>query len=145
MKMSRSVVLFVLIFFVLIMQDIFREIVRTNPPSLVCFKREAQSYPIPGGQVTLYPDCPTNRLSVAMIDQDGRYPEIGKKVNAHCTEAILVLEGNLTITLGSTEHQLGSGDLVYITPGTPYSVSGKGRAAVFIEPKWDKNQNTAVP
>lgn len=105
----------------------------------------AKTYDIPGGKCTLYADCPTGRLSVATIAQDGRYPETGQRINATCTEAILVLEGELTVTLDKKPVTLKPGDLVYITPKTPYSVEGKGKAVVMIEPKWDKTQNTPAP
>ncbi len=116
-----------------------------HSPSLVCLAADAQTYDIPGGKCTIYQNCPTGRLSVAMIVQDGRYPESGRRINATCTEAILVLEGSLVVTLGDAEQTLQTGDLVYVTPGTPYSVEGKARAVVFIEPQWDKTQNTSVP
>jgi mannose-6-phosphate isomerase-like protein (cupin superfamily) len=110
--------------------------------ALVVPVSDAKTYDIPGGKCTLYADCPTNRLSVATIVQDGRYPEKGSRVNSVCTESILVTEGELTVALDGKEHRLKSGDLVYITPGTAYSVQGKAKAVVFIEPKWDKTQNT---
>ncbi|MBP9750262.1 MAG: cupin domain-containing protein [Candidatus Peribacteraceae bacterium] len=113
--------------------------------SLVVPFETAKVYDIPGGKCTLYDSCPTNRLSVATIVQDGRYPEEGQRVNARCTEAILVLEGELTVTLDEKPVILKPGDLVYITPKTPYSVEGKGKAVVMIEPKWDKTQNTPAP
>lgn len=113
--------------------------------SLVCLSEGLKAYDIPGGKCVLYPDCPTGRLSIATIDQDGRYPEQGQRVNATCTEAILVLEGQLTVRLKDTPHTLKSGDVVYITPKTPYSVEGKAKAVVMVEPKWDKTQNTPAP
>ncbi len=111
-------------------------------PAMVVPVADAKTYDIPGGKCTLYADCPTNRLSVATIVQDGRYPEEGSRRNSVCTESILVLEGELTVTLDGKAQRLKSGDLVYITPGTAYSVQGKAKAVVFIEPKWDKTQNT---
>jgi mannose-6-phosphate isomerase-like protein (cupin superfamily) len=105
----------------------------------------AKTYDIPGGRCTLYDDCPTRRLSVATIVQDGRYPEAGQRINERCTEAILVLEGELTVTLDEKAVVLKAGDVVYITPKTPYSVEGKAKAVVMIEPKWDKAQNAPAP
>ncbi len=113
--------------------------------SLVVPLASAKMYDIPGGTCTLYDSCPTDRLSVATIVQNGRYPEEGQRVNSRCTESILLLEGELTVTLDEKPVVLKPGDLIYITPKTPYSVEGKGKAVVMIEPKWDKAQNTAAP
>lgn len=116
----------------------------SDGPLVVPFET-AKTYDIPGGKCTLYDDCPTGRLSIATIIQDGRYPEEGQRVNERCTEAILVLEGALTVTLDEKKEVLKAGDLVYITPKTPYSVEGKAKAVVMIEPRWDKKQNTPTP
>lgn len=106
---------------------------------------DAHKYPIPGGTCYLYPDSPTGRLSCAFVQQKGRYPEKGRKVNATCTEALFILKGKFTVTLGDTTQEVTEKDVVYIVPGTPYSLEGEGDAFVFIEPKWDGKQNTAVP
>lgn len=105
---------------------------------------DAKEYPIPGGTCHLYPDCPTGRLSCALVEQKGRYPEKGYKVNEKCTEAIFVMEGVFTVTLGDQTHKVSKHDVVYIVPGTKYSLDGEGKAFVFIEPKWDGKQNTPV-
>lgn len=106
---------------------------------------DAKEYPIPGGTCRLYEDCPTGRLSCAVIEQDGRYPEQGFRVNATCTEAVYVIDGDFEVTLGNSYATLGAGDVAYIVPGTRYAIDGKGKAFVFIEPRWDKAQNTQAP
>lgn len=105
---------------------------------------QAKKYDIPGGICYLYPDSPTERLSAAFVKQDGRYPTEGYRKNERCTEALFILNGELTIYLAETPHQLKPKDVVYIPPGTPYAIEGKGEAFVFIEPKWDSTQNTQV-
>jgi mannose-6-phosphate isomerase-like protein (cupin superfamily) len=115
-----------------------------SPPTkaAVFTQNDAKKYDIAGGTCWLYPHSPTDRLSCALVHQNGRYPEQGKKVNARCTESLFVFEGTLTVTLGNEAKQLKAYDVVYITPGTAYSVEGTGKAFVFIEPKWDSKQNT---
>lgn len=106
---------------------------------------DAAKYEIPGGTCHLYPDSPTGRLSCALVQQKGRYPEKGRKVNKTCTEALFIIRGTFTVTLGDTTQKVTANDVVYIVPGTPYSLEGEGDAFVFIEPKWDGKQNTPVP
>ncbi len=104
-------------------------------------KSDAKKYAIPGGDCYLYPDSPTGRLSCAYVVQDGRYPEQGRKVNKVCTEAMFIIDGEYTMDLGGEILKLKAHDVVYVTPGTPYSIEGKGTSFVFIEPKWDSTQN----
>lgn len=104
----------------------------------------AKEYDIPGGYCYLYPDSPTGRLSCALVEQTGRYPEKGFKQNEICTEAFYVIEGKLKVTIGKKTFIMKANDVVYIPPRTPYAVEGKGKSFVFIEPKWDSAQNTAV-
>ncbi len=108
-------------------------------------KNTAQKHKIPGGVCHVFPRCPTGRLSAALVEQDGRYPESGFRQNEYCTEAIFVLEGNLEITVGGEKFPLAVHDVFYIPLQTPYSLEGKGRAFVFIEPEWDSEQNTPSP
>ncbi|MBP9750265.1 MAG: hypothetical protein KBC95_00265 [Candidatus Peribacteraceae bacterium] len=107
-------------------------------------KDQAKKYNIDGGECYLYPDCPTGRLSCAYVIQDGRYPVQGRKVNKTCTEAMFIIDGEYTMDLGSEILKLKAHDVVYVTPGTPYSMEGKGTSFVFIEPKWDSAQNVAT-
>lgn len=117
---------------------------RPSPPlpPLIVSQADAKQYEIPGGVCTLYPDSPTGRLSCALVRQQGRYPVEGKRINSRCTEAIYVVDGELHISAGDVQAVLRSGDVVYIPPGNPYCIEGKATAFVFIEPKWDKTQNT---
>jgi mannose-6-phosphate isomerase-like protein (cupin superfamily) len=92
----------------------------------------------------LYPDSPTNRLSSAYVEQDGRYPEQGYRQNEYCTEAMFIIDGEFSATVGGVEHVLRAGDVLYVVPKTPYSIEGKGKTFVFIEPKWNADQNTQV-
>ncbi len=108
---------------------------------LVCSAAEGKTYDIPGGSCTLYPDAPTGRLSCALVQQKGRYPEQGKRVNKRCTEAIFVIDGELILTLSDRTVTLKKNDVVYVTPGQPYAIEGTATVFVFIEPKWDKTQN----
>ncbi len=105
---------------------------------------DAKQYDIPGGHCYLYPDSPTGRLSCALVEQDGRYPTAGFRQNAVCTEALFVIDGDFQVIMDNKAHPLKSRDMVYIPPHTPYAVEGKGTVFVFIEPKWDSAQNTAV-
>jgi mannose-6-phosphate isomerase-like protein (cupin superfamily) len=102
---------------------------------------DAKKYPLPGGTCWLYPDCPTGRLSCALVEQDGRYPEEGFRKNSICTESMFVLDGEFTLTVGESVKTLKKHDLAYIPLDTPYSIEGKGSVFVFIEPKWDSAQN----
>lgn len=123
--------------------------VRPEPPkngtSTVVRASDGKVYDIPGGKVRLYEDAKTDRLSCAFVQSVGRYPEAGQKLNKVCTEAIFVLDGEITVTLGADVHVLKKHDVVYIVPNTPYSIEGKADVFVFIEPKWDKTQNVPVP
>ncbi len=107
-------------------------------------KKQAKKYDIPGGLCYLYPDSPTNRLSAAYVEQDGRYPERGFRQNEYCTEAMFIIEGIFTANVGNKKHALTAGDVLYVKPKTPYSIEGKGKTFVFIEPKWNPEQNTQV-
>lgn len=107
----------------------------------------AKLYDIPGGKCWLYPHCPTGKLSFAYVEEEGRYPEKGYRKNERCTEAFFVLEGELTLTIGGEGgevHVLRQHDLFYVPLNTPYSVDGKGKSIVFIEPEWDSAQNIQV-
>ncbi len=104
---------------------------------------QAKKYDIPGGTCFLYPDCPTGRLSCAYVIQDGRYPEKGRKKNNVCTEGMFIIDGEYDLDLGGKSYHLKAGDVVYVPVGMPYSIEGKGRSLVFIEPKWDSAQNVA--
>jgi mannose-6-phosphate isomerase-like protein (cupin superfamily) len=107
-------------------------------------KKEAKQYDIPGGVCYLYPDSPTERLSAAYVEQDGRYPEEGYRQNQYCTEAMFIIDGTFTATLNGVVHEVNAGDVLYVQPKTPYSIEGKGKTFVFIEPKWNPEQNTPV-
>lgn len=107
-------------------------------------KKQAKEYEIAGGTCFLYPDSPTGRLSAALVNQDGRYPEKGYRQNEFCTEAMFIIEGAFTATINGVAHELGLHDVLYVAPKTPYSIEGKGTTFVFIEPKWDSAQNTQV-
>lgn len=115
----------------------------TNHP--VFTQTDAKEYSIDGGTCFLYPDCPTGRLSCAYVLQDGRYPLSGRKVNSVCTEAMFIIDGEYDLNLGGTHYHLKANDVAYVPVGVPYSIEGKGRSLVFIEPKWDGEQNTACP
>lgn len=104
-------------------------------------QEEAKKYDIPGGTCWLYPDCPTGRLSCAYVVSEGRYPESGFRKNTVCTEAMFIIEGEFTITIGGESRQLKPRDVAYVPVGVPYSMDGKGVTLVFIEPKWDSAQN----
>lgn len=106
--------------------------------------KDAKEYDIPGGRCYLYPDSPTGRLSCALVEETGRYPKKGFKQNAICTEAFFVIEGKLKVTVGKKTFTAKANDVVYIPPNTPYAVEGEGKTFVFIEPKWDSAQNTAI-
>lgn len=107
-------------------------------------KDEAKKYDIPGGVCYLYPDSPTNRLSAAYVEQDGRYPIEGYRKNEYCTEAMFIIDGVFSATVNSVIHELQAGDVLYVQPKTAYSIEGKGRTFVFIEPKWNPEQNISV-
>lgn len=102
---------------------------------------DAKHYTIDGGECYLYPDSPTGRLSAAYVEQDGRYPLQGYRYNEVCTEAFFVISGKLKLTLNKKTYTLKPRDVVYVPPNTKYSVEGKGKSFVFIEPKWDSAQN----
>ncbi len=102
---------------------------------------DAKKYDIAGGVCWLYPDCPTNRLSCAYVEQDGRYPVEGFRKNERCTEAMFIIEGSLTLVVGGEKHVLKPHDIYYVPINTPYSVEGTGKSLVFIEPKWESAQN----
>ncbi len=104
---------------------------------------DAKKYEIPGGDCYLYPDCPTGRLSCALVLQKGRYPETGFRKNSICTEAMFVIEGEFTLTVANETVKLKQHDVVYIPLDTPYTIEGEGKTLVFIEPKWDGAQNVA--
>jgi mannose-6-phosphate isomerase-like protein (cupin superfamily) len=105
---------------------------------------DTKQYDIPGGRCYLYPDSPTGRLSCALVEQAGRYPSTGFRQNAVCTEALFIIDGNFQVTVNGRVNALKPRDIVYIPPHTPYAVDGKGTVFVFIEPKWNSDQNTAV-
>ncbi|MEX0649755.1 MAG: cupin domain-containing protein [Candidatus Andersenbacteria bacterium] len=105
---------------------------------------DARSYDLEGGHCYLYPDSPTEKLSCALVEQDGRYPTEGYKQNSICTEAFFVIDGSLKITVNGEVHQMNKHDVAYIPPKTPYAVEGKGTVFIFIEPKWDSTQNTSA-
>ncbi|MEK7500297.1 MAG: hypothetical protein AAB649_06905 [Patescibacteria group bacterium] len=107
-------------------------------------KNQAKKYSIPGGVCYLYPDSPTNRLSSAYVEQDGRYPLEGRKQNKYCTEGMFIIDGDFIANVNGVIHELHAGDVLYVQPKTPYSIEGKGKTFVFIEPKWNPEQNTPV-
>ncbi len=107
-------------------------------------KSDATKYSIDGGKCYLYPHSSTGRLSAALVEQEGRYPSDGYRQNVVCTEAIFIVQGDFIITLNGKINKLKPHDVVYIVPGTPYAIEGKGTVFVFIEPKWDSTQNTAT-
>lgn len=104
-------------------------------------QNDAKKYEIPGGDCYLYPDCPTGRLSCALVVQNGRYPEEGFRKNSVCTESMFVIEGEFTLTVDGNATQLTQYNLAYVPLNTPYSIEGNGKVCVFIEPKWDSAQN----
>ena len=104
---------------------------------------DAKKYQIPGGDCYLYPDCPTGRLSCALVVQSGRYPEAGFRKNSVCTEAMFVIEGEFTLTVAGEARALKPHDVAYVPLDTPYSIEGSGKVFVFIEPAWDGAQNVA--
>ncbi len=111
----------------------------------VARKKDAKVYDIPGGSVcTLYADSPVGNLSCAYVETDGRYPAEGSRKNIVCTEATFVIEGSMEFTLGDEKFLLEAGDVIYVPVNVPYTVVGKGRSLVFINPKWDSAQNVAV-
>ncbi|MCE9643152.1 MAG: cupin domain-containing protein [Candidatus Andersenbacteria bacterium] len=107
-------------------------------------QNQAKKYDIAGGVCYLYPDSPTDRLSCAYVEQDGRYPEQGSRQNEYCTEAMFIIDGEFSANVGGKEQKLEAGDVLYVQPRTPYSIEGKGKTFVFIEPKWNSEQNTQV-
>ncbi|OGY37370.1 MAG: hypothetical protein A3E36_03005 [Candidatus Andersenbacteria bacterium RIFCSPHIGHO2_12_FULL_45_11b] len=107
-------------------------------------RNQAKKYDIAGGVCYLYPDSPTERLSAAYVEQSGRYPEEGYRQNEYCTEAMFIIDGVFTASVGGEIHRLESGDVLYVQPKTPYSIEGAGKTFVFIEPKWNSDQNTQV-
>jgi len=112
--------------------------------SYIARKETAREYDIPGGsRCVLYQDSPVGNLSCAYVEMDGRYPEKGFRKNTTCTEATFVIEGALTFIVGGESILLGEGEVLYLPLNTPYAVEGKGKSFVFINPKWDPDQNVA--
>lgn len=107
-------------------------------------KKDAKGYDVPGGRCFLYPDSPTGRLSAALVEQTGRYPEKGYRINDICTESFFVVNGEFLITLNKKTTMVRPLDVIFVPPHTPYSIEGHGTVFVFIEPKWDPNQNKPV-
>ncbi len=109
--------------------------------SPIVTKADAKKYDIPGGVCYLYPDCPTGRLSCAYVEQVGRYPEQGFRKNLKCTEAMFIIDGDMTFIIDGKTFPVKPHDVVYVPLNTPYAVEGTGRSLVFIEPKWESDQN----
>ena len=106
---------------------------------------EAQSFEIPGGTSgRLYPPSEDGSHSVAYVKMDGVYPEKGYSLNDRCSESIYLISGQLTLTANGTECVLRPGDLFVVTPGTKYSIKGRGEALDLITPVWDKSQNHII-
>lgn len=107
-------------------------------------KATKKSYSIPGGVCTVFSPDRNSVQSIAVVEQDGRYPEKGFSINSKCTETIFVLKGKFKVTYGDKKFILKSEDVFYIEPGYKYSISGKGVNLVAVTPAWDKSQNTIV-
>jgi len=112
---------------------------------MLIHQKDAQSFTIPGGtQGYLYPPSPQGNQSIAVVETDGRYPKKGYSINDVCTETLYMLEGEFTLTHNDDTIILKTGDVFMILPNNKYSISGKGKACVFISPSWESNQNHII-
>ena len=108
-------------------------------------KEDAKAFTIAGGVAgLLYPPGPNKALSIAVVEQDGTYPQQGWSINDTCTETFYVLEGSLEVTINGTSTTLQSGDVCSIQPGNKYQVHGTGKTIDIITPAWDKKQNHII-
>lgn len=108
-------------------------------------KTDAKPFTIPGGVTgLLYPSSPQGDQTIAAVEQDGVYPLQGYSVNDVATETIYCLEGSMTIEADGERHELTSGDLFMVFPGTKYRIEGKGKSVDLITPAWERNRNRIV-
>jgi mannose-6-phosphate isomerase-like protein (cupin superfamily) len=107
--------------------------------------RDAQPFAIPGGvRGVLYPAGPGNQFSLAVVEQDGVYPENGWSINDTCTETLYIIEGSLTVDVDAETYVIGVGDVLSVTPGQKYRIHGTAKTIDVITPAWDKNQNHII-
>ncbi len=108
-------------------------------------KEERKSFQIPGGtDGNIYPSSPNGDQTIAVVEMKGVYPQSGWSVNDTSTETIFLLEGSFTLKTEEESHTLRPGDMFLVFPHTKYKIEGEGKAAVFITPSWEKNNNQIV-
>jgi mannose-6-phosphate isomerase-like protein (cupin superfamily) len=83
-------------------------------------------------------------LNGAMIEIDGRYPDIGRSVNEKCKEMAYVIAGFGKIVIEDEEILLGEGDLVLIEPGEKFYWDGNLSLFVPCTPAWTPEQYKKV-
>lgn len=108
-------------------------------------KATNKRYSIPGGQCTAFEANKNGAQSIAVVEQNGRFPKKGFSVNSICTETIIVLKGKFVLCSDGEDFVLKKGDVFYIEPGIKYSISGEGVNLVAVSPAWDSKQNRLVP
>ena len=105
-------------------------------------QKDAENFTIPGGvEGVLYPPGPDDQFSIAVVEQDGIYPQQGWSMNDVCTETFYMLEGAFEVDVDDKSFTIKQGDVLSVEPGQKYRVRGKGRSVDLITPAWDKKQN----
>lgn len=83
-------------------------------------------------------------INGAIIKLDGRYPQKGYALNTVCKELAYIIEGNGTLTQGSTNHELQTGDMLLLLPGEKYYFEGRMTMLMPCTPAWYPEQHQTV-
>ncbi|MBN1216104.1 MAG: hypothetical protein JXA99_11775 [Candidatus Lokiarchaeota archaeon] len=79
-------------------------------------------------------------INIALIEINGRYPDIGLSLNQIVKEMIYVISGKGKIVIENKEYEIEEGDSVLILPNKKYFIDGSLKLLVSCSPAWDVSQ-----
>lgn len=83
-------------------------------------------------------------LNVALVEINGRYPDNGEVTNQVVKELLYVVKGKGKVVIDSTEHMIGSGDVVLLLPNQKYFYDGVFTLVVSCSPAWYPEQHKEI-
>lgn len=84
-------------------------------------------------------------MNGAVIELNGRYPDVGWVTNLKCKELVYIMRGTGKLIIDENEAFLSEGDMVLILPGEKYFWEGSMTLFTASTPAWTIEQHRHVP
>ena len=86
----------------------------------------------------------SKKMSGAVVNLSGRYPNEGKLVNLECAELVYIISGSGYISVNNKRNKISEGDMILINPKEKVFWEGKMSTLAVSCPAWNSKQHKII-